>query len=325
RFYDITDEGNFEGFNIPNLIKNEIPAEEKDNLDSMRKKLFEYRERRIHPYKDDKILTSWNGLMIAAMACGGRILGDDKYTFAAEKAAEFILSKLVRDDGRLLARYRDGEAAYPAYVDDYAFIIWGLIELYETTYKPQYLKKALSLNDDLIRLFWDSKNGGLFLYGNDSEELIVKPKEIYDGATPSGNSVATLNFLRLARLTGQHELEELANKQFSLFGKNIGRMARGHAFLLTALLFSQSKSREVVLVGNNFKDTESMVNIIRQHFSPFTLSMLYSEQHTELKDLAPYVENYKPLEGKATAYICENFSCKAPITDNTKFMEAISN
>ncbi len=325
KYYDITEKGNFEGLNISNLIKGKIPDEEKASIENLRKKLFDYRKKRIHPYKDDKILTSWNGLMIAAMALGGRILGNDSYIAVAEKAANFILSKLVRDDGRLLARYRDGEAAYPAYADDYAFMIWGLLELYETTYKPQYLKKAVKLNDELLKLFWDNENGGLFMYGSDSEQLIARPKEIYDGATPSGNSVSTLNFIRLARLTGQNKLEEKAHQQFKLFGKNIQSMARGHAFLLTALLFSQSKTKEVVLVGTDYSNTEGMVDIIRQSFQPFTLSMFYSDQHKELKELAPFIENYKPIGGKTTAYICENFSCQAPITDSTKFKDAISN
>lgn len=325
RYYDITPEGNFEGHSIPNLIKGTVSDEDKDFIETCRTKLFEYREKRIHPYKDDKILTSWNGLMIAAMAIGGRVLGSEKYTLASENAGDFILSKLVREDGRLLARYRDGEAAFPAYVDDYAFLIWGLIELYETTYKPQYLKKAIKLNDDLLKYFWDDENGGLFLYGSDSEQLITRPKEIYDGATPSGNSVATLNFLRLARLTGQHELEEKAAQQFLLFGSSVQRMARGYAFFLTAMLFAWSKSKEVVLVGNDFKDTESMVDIIRQDFRPFTLSMFYSDQHKDLKELAPFVENYKTVEGKTTAYICENFACQAPITDTAHFREAMSN
>lgn len=262
--------------------------------------------------------------MIAAMAFGGRVLGVDKYTKAAEKAVDFIFSKLISSDGRLLARYRDGDSAFPAYVDDYAFLIWGLIELYETTYKPIYLKRSLKLNDDLIKYFWDETNGGLFHYGSDSEQLITRLKEIYDGATPSGNSVATMNFLRLARLTGQAELEEKAYNQFATFGRSIERFARGHSFFLSALLFAKSKSKEVVIVGNENLEESSMVSIIREDFRPFTLSMFYSNKHTDLIDLAPFIENYKTVEGKTTAYVCENFACQAPITDNSLFRNAIS-
>ncbi|GAE89314.1 hypothetical protein [Acetivibrio straminisolvens] len=263
--------------------------------------------------------------MIAALAIGGRVLGIEKYTLTAEKAVEFIFSKLTRPDGRLLARYRDGEAALPAYVDDYAFLIWGLVELYETTYRPQYLKKAIKLNNDLIKYFWDNEKGGLFLYGNDSEQLIARPKEIYDGATPSGNSVAVLNFLRLARLTGQQDLEEKANQMFTLFGSKVGSMPRGYAFFLTAMLFSQSKTKEVVLVGDNLKDTQNMLSIIIEDFRPFTTSILYSEQHKDLKELVPFIDNYTAIEGKPTAYVCENFVCHEPIIDSNQFRQKLNN
>jgi uncharacterized protein YyaL (SSP411 family) len=321
KYYDITAKGNFEGLNIPNLIKYTIPDEEMEFIESCRKRLFEHRKKRVHPHKDDKILTSWNGLMISALAIGGRVLGCEKYIEASEKAASFIFSKLVRDDGRLLARYRDGDAGILAYVDDYAFLIWGLIELYETTYKPIYLKRAIKLNDDLLKLFWDNESGGLFFYGSDGEQLITRPKEIYDGATPSGNSVSALNFLRLARFTGQHHLEEKAHSMFKLFKTNLIRFARGYTFFLTAMLFSQAKSREVILVG---KDTKKMIDIIREEFRPFNVSMHYSEESKELGELVPFIENYKAVEGRPTAYICENFSCQAPITDFTDFKEAMS-
>ncbi|HHV30760.1 thioredoxin domain-containing protein [Acetivibrio mesophilus] len=325
KYYNITEEGNFEGLNILNLINSTISDEDMEFAESCRQKLFEYREKRVHPHKDDKILTSWNGLMIAAMAIGGRVLGIEKYSLAAEKAAEFIFSRLVRSDGRLLARYRDGEAAFLAYVDDYAFLVWGLIELYETTYRPQYLKKALKLNNDLIKYFWDNEKGGLFIYGSDNEQLITRPKEIYDGATPSGNSVAVLNFLRLARLTGQQELEEKAHQMFSLFGSKVGSMPRGYAFFLTAMLFSQSKTKEVVLVGDSHKDTQNMLNIISEDFRPFTTSILYSEEHKDIKELVPFIDNYTAVEGKTTAYICENFTCQSPIIDSNQFREKLNN
>lgn len=324
KYYNITDEGNFEGFNIPSLINSVIPDEDNELVESCRKKLFDYRIKRIHPHKDDKILTAWNGLMIATMAIGGRVLHNEVYTQAAEKAAEFILSKLVREDGRLLARYRDGDAAIPAYVDDYAYLIWGLIELYESTYKPKYLKKSLALNQDLIKLFWDNKSGGLFLYGSDSEQLIIRPKELYDGATPSGNSVAALNFIRLARMTGQHELEEKAQNMFSIFGKQVQRMARGYAFFLTAMLFSISKSKDVVLVADSdHADTENMLNVIREDFRPFTMTIFCSDKFESIKELVPFIENYKTIDGKPTAYICENFACRAPIIDLKEFRKTL--
>jgi len=324
KYYNITEEGNFEGLNIPNLINSTIPDEDKEFVELCRKKLFDHREKRVHPHKDDKILTAWNGLMIAALAIGGRVLEIEKYTLAAEKASEFIFSKLVRPDGRLLARYRDGEAAFLAYLDDYAFLIWALIELYETTYKPMYLKKAMELTNDMIKYFWDNKKGGLFIYGSDSEQLITRPKEIYDGAIPSGNSVAALNFLRLSRLTGQQELEEKAHQMFALFGSKIDSMPQGYAFFLTAMLFSKSKSNEVVLVGSNEKDTQNMLSILSEDFRPFTTSILYSEEHKDLKELIPFIDNYTTIENKPTAYVCENFVCHEPITDGALLREKLN-
>lgn len=315
KYYDITVSGNFEGSNIPNLIKGEIPSEDKEFVEECRQKLFEHREKRVHPYKDDKILTAWNGLMIAAMAVGGRTLGIPEYTKASERAAGFIFKNLIREDGRLLARYRDGEADFPGYVDDYAFLIWGLIELYETTLDPDYLEKAVKLNRDLLKYFWDNKNGGLYVYGSDSEQLIARPKEIYDGATPSGNSVSAMNLLRLARLTGEHELEGKAHELLNAFGHSIQNYPRGYSFSLTALQFAQSQTQEIVIVSEKKDSARAMLDIINEEYRPFTVTMLRSNETKDIEKLAPFVAGYSAIDGKATAYICTNYSCKAPITD----------
>ncbi len=315
RYFDITSRGNFEGRSIPNLIKGDVPEEDMALVQNLREKLFSHREKRVRPFRDDKVLTSWNGLMIAAMARGGRVLQDSSYISAAEKAAGFLLTRLVREDGRLMARYREGEAAYPAYADDYAFLIWGLLELYQATYKTIHLKKALELNDQMVRLFWDRDNGGLFIYGSDSEQLIARPREVYDGATPSANSVAAYNFIRMARLTGRHDLEELAERQFEVFGELVSRAPSAYTFFLTAFMTSRAPFKEVVVVGSSGQaETRDMLEAIRQGFRPFIVSMLCSEEHEGLKDLVPYIANYKPVDGKPTAYVCRNFACKAPIT-----------
>ncbi|GIM27647.1 thioredoxin domain-containing protein [Clostridium polyendosporum] len=325
RIFDITPNGNFEGKNIPNLIRFSIPENELQFVKRCRERLFSYREKRVHPYKDDKILTSWNGLMIAAMAIGGRVLNNKEYSLAAERAVEFIYKNLVREDGRLLARYRDGEAAFPAYADDYAFLAWGLIELYETTYNPDYLKKAVDLNNDLLRYFWDVEKGGLFVYGSDSEQLITRPKEIYDGATPSGNAVSALNLLRLARLTGDYELEDKAHRILKAFGNQIVSYPKGHAFSLMALLFIQSPTKEVVVVADsNNNDAQNMINIINSEFRPFTVSVFFSSENSDLKSVAPFITDYKSVDGKATAYVCENFACQAPVTSSDQLEEMLT-
>jgi hypothetical protein len=179
-------------------------------LEKIRQKLFEERGRRVRPHRDDKILADWNGLMIVALAKGAQVLAEPSYyAEAAERAAGFILRAMRDPEGGLLHRYREGEAAVAAFLDDYAFLIWGLIELYETTFKPRHLRAALELSETALERFWDEERGGFFFTAQDAE-VLVRRKEIYDGAVPSGNSVMMLNLLRLGRMTGRHELEERA-------------------------------------------------------------------------------------------------------------------
>lgn len=320
--YNITSEGNFEGKSVPNLIGNELEKSEIDaRFKTAREKLFAAREKRVHPHKDDKILTSWNGLMIVALAKAARILSEVKYQEIATEAVQFIWENLRKDDGRLLARYRDGEADHLGYVDDYAFLIWGLIELYETTFKPKYLERALELNQDLLNYFWDEEESGLYFYGSDGEELLTRPKEIYDGAIPSGNSVATLNFLRLARLVGDNQWEEKAKEQFEYFGKQIAKNPTVHSYFLSALLFYQNGGGEIVIVGEDDQvGTEKMLETLRESFTPFTVVHLKREREAEkLSQLVPFVADQKQIEKSATAYICEDFACQAPITDLQEF------
>ncbi|WP_331489727.1 thioredoxin domain-containing protein [Tepidibacter hydrothermalis] len=329
KHYDITNDGNFEGKSIPNLIKTSLSETEndidlKEKLDECRDKLFKYRLDRIHPHKDDKILTSWNGLMIAAMAYGGRALNNLDYINASKKAAKFILNNLRTEDGRLLARYREGEVAHLGTIDDYAFMIWGLIELYETTFDIVYLQNAIDLNNDMINLFWDENEGGLFITGKDSEELVVRPKDIYDGATPSGNSVATMNMLRLAKLTGNQELEEKAMSQFNLFAGKIKENPNSYSYFMMAFLFSNIDTKEVVIVGDrNNKDTQTMLENINSRFLPFT-TVILNNGNPKLYEKVPFVKNQGMIDDKTTAYLCENFSCNRPTSDIEKFIESLT-
>jgi uncharacterized protein YyaL (SSP411 family) len=328
-YYGITEKGNFEGLNIPNRIETTEPvSQNEEQIEPLRQKVFMHREQRVHPFKDDKIITSWNGLMIAAMAMGGRVLQNESYIQAAEKALSFILRKLVREDGRLLARYRDGEAAFPAYVDDYAFITWGLIELYQSTYKPEYLLKALKINDEMLIHFWDKENGGLFLYGKDSEQLISRPKEVYDGAIPSGNSVAAMNFLRLARLTGDRELEAMSDAQLKAFASYVEKSPVSYSHFLSALLFSLYPSKEVVISGNRqSNDTLEMLRVLHSGFSPQVVSLLNTgnEDMELLFEAVPFIREQKALGGKATAYVCQNYACQAPLTDAGTLQDVLYN
>jgi uncharacterized protein YyaL (SSP411 family) len=259
RLYDLTGKGNFAGSNIPNLLKQEgepfsISLDEQQQKNSgekewerkveeARQKLLEARKKRVPPFKDDKILTAWNALMIAALAKGGRVLEEhsEVYLAAAKKALAFFRQKLVRGDGRLLARYREGEAAYPAYLDDYAFLVWALLELYESTGESLYLDEATSWNQQMLALFAvEAENDRtliLYLTGEDSEKLLIRPREIYDGALPAGNSVAAWNLIRLAEITGDGELRKKAERLFDAVGGEIRANPLGYTFMLQAYLY----------------------------------------------------------------------------------------
>ncbi|MGI6064945.1 MAG: thioredoxin domain-containing protein [Bacillota bacterium] len=322
-FYDIKPSGNFEGKSIPNLISQETAFEQRRLLKKERQALFEAREKRIHPFKDDKILTSWNGLMIAALALAARVFNEPIYRQAAENAALFILKKLRRDDGRLLARYREGEAQHLGYVDDYAFFTWGLIELYQASFQPNYLKAALTLSLDFIDRFWDEENGGFFLYGDDSEQLLVRPKEVYDGATPSGNSVSALNFFRLARLTGETEWEEKGQQILETFGGTVKQYPAGYTHLLMALQFAEGSSQEIILTGDPADEGfKTMLEILNKEYLPYSVILTVQEG---LEETVPFIRNYLPVNNQATAYVCQNFSCRKPTTDKNELIRIINN
>ncbi|HHU79324.1 MAG TPA: thioredoxin domain-containing protein [Clostridiales bacterium] len=316
--YDITEQGNFEGKSIPNLVN--ASDEDIDNAHQLyeeRIKLLEARDERSHPHKDDKILTSWNGMMIAALAMGGRILKDSSYLEAAEKAWHFIIEQLQREDGRLLARYRDGEAAIPGYADDYAFLIWAGIELFETTGRAEYLEKAIELNDGLMKLFWDEEKGGLFLYGTDSEQLIYRPKEIYDGATPSANSQTVWNWLKLSGIIGNQEYADRADQILTAFGDSIVNQPRGSCHALSGAMYASESNREVVIVGREEdKEFQDMVKAAQSNYYPFSVTILCKEgdERRKLELLIPDIGDKGMLMGKATAYVCVDFACREPVT-----------
>lgn len=315
--YDISNTGNFEGSNIPNLIKNMPEEGERLLLADLRNRLFAAREQRIHPFKDDKILCSWNALMIAALAYGSKALKDSSYLEAARRASDFILARLRRPDGRLLASYRQGQAINPAFIDDYAYLVWAMIELYEASYENQYLQMAYDLNNEMLGYFWDEEKGGLFFYGSDSEQLISRNKEIYDGAMPSGNSVAALNFIRLARLTASTELEGKAQQQLESFGASISDMPAGYSFFLCAALYTMSHDRQIVIVGRTQdRNTHMMLDTINQAYNPFAVMVFKAEGEEQQPgdDLPAYLNDMHSINGQTTAYICSHFTCQEPIT-----------
>ncbi len=298
----------------------------RNRWETARRKLFAGRETRIHPHKDDKILTDWNGLMIAAFARGAVVLNEPQYAQAAGRAADFVLETLRDGRGRLLKRYRDGQAALDGQLDDYAFMVWGLIELYEATFEVRYLEEALKLNEAMLAHFWDKQNGGFYFQPDDGEKQIVRTREIYDGALPSGNSVAALNLLRLARMTGQIELEALASKLTQSFSGDVGRSPNNFTMLLTALDFALGPSFEVVVAGRpEAPDTRRMLAALRKPFLPNKVVLFRPEGSEEppIVKLADFVQSQTALRGKATAYVCQNFVCRQPSTDLSKMVQAL--
>ncbi|OGO81909.1 MAG: hypothetical protein A2Y18_08095 [Clostridiales bacterium GWD2_32_19] len=329
KYYNVSETGNFEGKNILNLIKTHIDdlennKEMTEKLNKSIKKVFDYRKQRVHPFKDDKILVAWNGLMATGMAMAGRILANEEYTKASEKAVAFIENKLLNENGRLYARYRDGSLSNLGYLEDYAFLIWGLIELYETTFKVEYLKRAIVLTNETIKYFWDEKDGGFFIYGSDSEKLIIRPKEIYDGAIPSGNSVTTLNMLRIASMTGNIDFKEKAMRQFKSFGETVSGNPNYYTYFMMALLYANTDVAEIVIAGDR-KDakTKQMIDEINKRFLPFTTCVL-NDGDNKLHEIIPFIKEQKVDNANTKAYVCKNFSCKEPISDINEFIELIS-
>ncbi|MEK8214563.1 thioredoxin domain-containing protein [Paenibacillus sp. FSL L8-0463] len=335
--YGITPEGNFEGANIPNLLQG-LPDQMAERMgmnplglrtrtDEWREKLFAYREQRIHPSKDDKVLTSWNGLMITALAKGAKALQKPEYAKAAAAAADFIWKKLWREDGRLLARYRDGESAIPAYVDDYAFMLWGLTELYEATGQALYLERALTLKDGLLELFIDEAGGGFFFTGHDGEELPIRSKELYDGAIPSGNSVAAKLLWKLSVISQDVELKAIAERTAAVLSSAASEYPPGYAMYLQAHLAMASGGREWVLSGKREDPAlQGMLAQVQQAYLPDAALIVNWEGSGEdtLRKLLPHLADKPTVGGQATAYECRNFACRQPVNNPEAVKELLA-
>ncbi|UCG93500.1 MAG: thioredoxin domain-containing protein [candidate division WOR-3 bacterium] len=294
------------------------PDEVKSLIEKFRRRLFDARKARVSPHKDDKILTDWNGLMIAALAKGSQALHEPAYAEAAQKATDFILKSLRTRDGHLFHRYRDTEAAIPANLDDYTFFIWGLIELYEATFNINNLETALELNNTMLKHFWDENRGGFYFTPDTGEPLLVRPKQSFDSAMPSGNSVALLNLLRLGRITANHDYAEKAAQMIRAFARRIKQSPLAHTQFLASFDFALGPHSEVVVVGNSHApDTQKMLGMLGRYFVPNAVILLRptEEQSPRITRLAPYVEKQKTIDDMATAYVCVNHTCTAPTTD----------
>ena len=304
------------------------PVEEiRGALETASAKLLAERSKRVRPHLDDKVLTAWNGLMISAFAKGGAILAEPRYAAAASRAAGFILDRMVdAKTGILLRRYRQQDAAIPGFLDDYAFFTQGLLDLYETQFDLRHLDAALKLTEKQMALFLDSGNGGFFSSTAGDAALVMRMKEDYDGAEPSGNSVALMNLLRLAQMTDRQDLRETANKAFAAFASRIQNGQVGVPQLLVAYQFSLSKPKQIILVGDaSAADTQELMRVLESRFVPEKIVMLVGDEASRktLAGYLPVVETMTRLHGKASAYVCENYACKLPTADAAKFAELL--
>jgi uncharacterized protein len=343
RVFDVRPEGNFVEHvtgrkterNILHLARtagelatemNLSEAMVRKQIEEAREKLLLAREKRPPPAVDDKILTDWNGLMIASLAKAGRALGDSNCTKAAERAFSFIRGHLGTPEGRLLHRFRDGQVSVPGNLNDYALLSWGAIELYETTFRPEYLEAAISLSDQVLKRFWDVGQGGFFLTPDDTTDLVVRPKDYYDGAVPSGNSVSILNFLRLDHLIGQHRFEEKARQAERSVAGIVRKAPTAYTQLLLAVDFAVGPTHEVVVAGNTKKeDTRKMIGTLQSKFLPNAVVVVrpMEQKSPGIDRIAEYVKNYRTLDHRATAYVCRDFSCRPPTTDIGEMMEIL--
>ena len=294
-YYGITRNGNFEGKNIPNLL---LQNTLKNDFEEYLPILYKYRKTRTSLHLDDKILTSWNSLIISAFAVMYRVFGDNKYLNEAKKSCSFIDKNLSEGD-KLFVSYRHSKVSSNGFLDDYAFYICALINMYEATLENHYLERAIELNNKTLSTFYDTENGGFFLYGDDSEQLISKPKETYDGAIPSGNSVMTYNLIKLLALTNDERLETTLENHIKFMSSTTADYPTGNSFYLLSFLMYTYPQKSIICVLKNKADKENL---------KFPLN-------SNVKVFNKPTHEYKLLNNRTTFYVCENYSCKPPTNE----------
>ncbi len=329
-YYAISDKGNFEGRNVLHAprpladVAQELglpPGEARPMLDAAREKLYEARKKRPPPLRDEKILASWNGLMISAHAFAALALGDGESARRAEKAAAFVVDNMRRD-GRLLRSYKDGRAQHDAYLDDYAFLIAGLIDLYEATGNLRWLREAIALDAVLEQHYEDRENGGFFLTGDDHEALLAREKPAYDGAEPSGNSVEALNLLRLYEFTTNENYRRRAERTLQAFGDVLNSSPTSLSEMLLAVDFELDSPKEIVVVAPGSRaEAEALLGPLRTRFVPNRIltAVVEGAQLDEQAAVVPLLEEKRAIGGRPTAYVCENRVCELPTSDPAVF------
>ena len=335
-YYDVSETGNWEGHNILNVPRspetvaklNKISVEELESrVAASRKRLFDVRKKRVMPHLDDKILSGWNGLMIASMAKGYRIFEEPRYRDAAVKAAEFVLTRMRDSEGRLLRTYRGGKTHTLGYLDDYAFMTEALLNLYETTFEMKWLEQAEQLNAQLMKHYRDEKEGAYFFTSDEAEKVLVRAKDANDSAIPSGNSVQLMNLQRLAILLGRKDLTEEAEKLMRAFSKKMSKQPFSSERLLSGIDFFHRRPKEMAFVSpsGDVSPADGLINAAWQHYVPnavFALLTAADNAETVTKRV-PLLVGKTPLDGKPSVYVCENYTCKAPTTEAKVMLEQI--
>lgn len=317
-YYDISESGNFEGSNILNIKHSVAETAESFNISENRlidllakckQKVFKEREKRVKPFRDEKVLTSWNGLMLAAFAEASAILDSDDYFRIAKRNADFLLENLKGAEG-LFRTWKDGNAKLKAYLEDYANLADGLFELFQVSGEIKHLRESKRLADEMISKFWDEQYGGFFFTSNDHDDLVVRTKDFYDNAIPAGNSAAVDVLLKLAKVFGNENYHQLAVDVLSLTSSELKRYPGAFGRVLSTLEFYHGETKEIVIIGEkgNALETELWSEYVPN-------KILVRANNASEFNFVPLLESKQKINGEATAYICENFICQAPITE----------
>jgi uncharacterized protein YyaL (SSP411 family) len=324
RFWDVTERGNFEGKNIlnvprpPEAVAAEFGISTEElwrRIEAIRERLFAEREKRVRPGRDEKVLAAWNGLMLRAFALAASVTGREEYRRVAEKNASFLLEKLVAD-ARLRRSYKDGQARFNGYLEDYACVADGLLTLYEATFERRWLMEAASLADAILELFWEEAEGAFYDTAVDHEELVTRPRDVYDNATPSGSSVAVDVLLKLSVLLDREDYQERAETVLENLSGGIAQIPGAFGRLLSALDFYLSTPYEVAIIGDReAPGTKALLETVYSSYLPNKVVAGRSEGDEEAMRLVPLLADRPMRGGEATAYVCINHACQSPTTE----------
>jgi uncharacterized protein YyaL (SSP411 family) len=324
-YYGVTEAGNFEGHNILHAWRSmdEVAAEQgisverlRDALDRARPRLYDERAKRVWPGRDDKVLTSWNAMMLHAFAEAARAFESHEYRRIAITSAEFLVGRLRTEDGRLARTYKDGRAKIPGFLEDHALLADALVAVYETTWDERWLREARTLADQVLQSFWDEEQGIFFDTAADAEQLVIRPRDLFDNATPSGNSAAVNALLRLAELVGHERYSRVARRVLESLADTMARVPAGFGHLLSALDFHLATPTEVAFVGTPGEaDTDALLRVVGRAYLPNTVTALRRADGGGDEELIPLLRGRTTREGRATAYVCERFACQQPVTD----------